>query len=90
LIRNAKIDLLGYIEVPIQVKINLCLLGKLIVDVAGEEEDTHDIEEDEKSDLGLQANGFFKETPVREGSDPLNRAGKRIGGSWPYHILMFL
>jgi hypothetical protein len=53
----------------------------LIVDVAGEEEDAHDIEEDEKGDLGLQANGFF-----REGSDPLNRKGKRIEESWPFHI----
>jgi hypothetical protein len=81
LIRNAKIDLLGDIEVPIQVKINLCLLGKLIVDVAGEEEDTHDVEEDEKSDLGLQADGFFREASFEEGSDPLNRERKHIGES---------
>jgi len=80
LIRNAKIDLLGNIEVPIQVKANLCLLGKLIVDVAGEEEDSHDIEEDERSDLGLKANGFFREASI-EGSDPLNREGKGIGES---------
>jgi hypothetical protein len=62
----------------------------LIVDVAGEEEDTHDIEEDEKSDLGLQANGFFGEDSMEKGSDPLKRKDKRIGETWRSHISISL
>jgi hypothetical protein len=53
----------------------------LIVDVARQKKDTHDIEEDEKGDLGLQANRFFREASVEEGSDPLNRERERIGES---------
>jgi len=59
--RDSNIDLFCYVEVPIQVEIDLSFLGKPKVQVTGEKEDACHNEDDEERNLDLQAGQFSKD-----------------------------
>jgi hypothetical protein len=58
--RDPDIDLFGYVEVPIQIKVELSFLGKPVVQITREKEDTGHDEDDEERNLNLQAGQFSK------------------------------
>jgi hypothetical protein len=57
LIRETDVDLLCDIEISIEVEVELSLPGKMEVQVTGDDEYPDDVEDNEKSDLGLQSEG---------------------------------
>jgi len=59
--RDSDIDLFCYIEVPIQVEIDLSFLSKPEVQVTGDKEHTCHNEDDEEGDFNFQAGQFSKD-----------------------------
>jgi hypothetical protein len=59
--RDSNIDLFGYVKVPIQVEIDLGFLGKPVVQVTGEKEDTRNNQDNKERNLHLQAGQFSKD-----------------------------
>jgi hypothetical protein len=60
LIGDVNIDLLGNIEISIQIEVDLGLPGELKIEITGQEEDACHDWEDEEGDLDLQAERFLK------------------------------
>ena len=75
LIGDADVDLLRNIEISIQVKVDLSLLGEVEVQVTGNDEYSDHIEDNEGCDLGLQSKGSFLDPPTDKGSDALDDKG---------------
>jgi hypothetical protein len=85
LVRDTDVDLLRNIEISINVKVELSLFGEMEVYVTGDDQYCHDIEDNEKGDLGLQSKGSFLDPPTDKGSDPLDGKGEVFEEKHPVH-----
>jgi hypothetical protein len=86
LIRDTDVDLLGDIEISIEVKVELSLFGEMEVYVTGSDQYSDDIEDNEKGNLGLQSEGSFLDPPTDNGSDPLGGKGEVFEEKQPLHL----
>jgi hypothetical protein len=75
LIRDSDVNLLCDIEISIEVKVKLSLLRKMEIQIAGDGEDSDNIENNEKSNLVLQSKGSLLDPSTDKGSDPLEGKG---------------
>jgi hypothetical protein len=75
LVRDTDVNLLSNIEISIQVEIDLSLFREMEIQITGDQKDGDHVEDNEKSDLGLQSDGFLGDPLTDEGSDPLDRQG---------------
>jgi hypothetical protein len=75
LVRDTGINLLSNIEISVQVEIDLSLFREMEIQITGDQKDDDHVEDNEKSNLGLQSDGFFGDPLTDEGSDPLDRQG---------------
>ena len=75
LVRDTGINLLSNIEISVQVEIDLGLFREMEIQITGDQKDDDHVEDNEKSNLGLQSDGFFGDPLTDEGSDPLDRKG---------------